>query len=383
MHWKKPGHEFDVLYGNMMDSSTEYRLWGAAELGHQFIEQFANKLHIVQVVDNDINKQGKQIDDLVIQAPNKLIYTENSFVVVTCSYYEENRPYIEEKGYVPFVNLLYYEDFYIIYEMYMNSYLKSKRVDISLTEKCTLQCKKCNMFMPYFKNPKNQLCDEVLSDIDAYFSVVDEVKVMNLLGGEPFLYPEILCVINYIGEKYRNRITNLIVFTNAMIVPTDEVCSAMKKYDVQVQISDYTSVVPYQKKLNEFYQKMDDYGINHYTFQLDTWGDFGFPENSNDLPEEQMEDFFNRCMAPFRGLWKKRVYFCHLETSAIRAGIYEDNADDYYMLLDSQGSDMKKLYMEFDYGYCRGGYISFCKVCRGCDCVNTLTVPAALQMERK
>lgn len=375
MYWTNPGHEFDMLF----EKDTEYRLWGMAELGHQFIERFKNQLKIVQVVDIDTDKQGKYVENLLIQKPDELIYNENSVVVVTCSFYDENRPFIEEKGYTPFVNLFYYEDFYIIYGVYQNNYLKSKRVDISLTEKCTLRCEKCNMFMPYFENPKNQLLQDVLSDIDAYFSVVDEVREVNLLGGEPFLYPEVKPVVDYIEENYINRIGKLVFFTNGMIVPSDEVCESLKKCNAQMRISDYTFVIPYEKKLQEFCRKMDNYEIENFVIKYETWGDFGFPDNCNDLEESKMLDFFNNCRAPFRGLWSKKVYFCHLETSAVRAGIYEDNKNDFFDMSKEQGDDRKKLFVEFDYGYHHDGYVSFCKKCRGCDCVNPLIVPAAQQ----
>lgn len=40
MYWTKPGHEFDLLFERMLKEETQYRLWGAAELGHRFIEEF-------------------------------------------------------------------------------------------------------------------------------------------------------------------------------------------------------------------------------------------------------------------------------------------------------------------------------------------------------
>lgn len=375
MRWENPGHEFDRLFENPI----EYRLWGAAELGHKFVEQLEKKLHIVQIVDIDKNKQGSQIGSLVVQAPEELIYNEKSVVVVTCSFYEENRPFIESKGYTSTVNLFYYEDFYNIYGAYQEDYLRSRRIDISLTEKCTLHCSKCNMFMPYFKNPRNQELQDVLSDIAAYFTVVDEVGEMNLLGGEPFLYPEVDQVVDYIGQNYIDRIAKVVFFTNAMIVPSDELCVKMKKYEIQVQISDYTTVSPYTERLQSFCRKMVEYEIQYKIIRFDTWGDFGFPENCNDLPEDRLVPFFNRCRAPFRGLWKKRVYFCHLETSAIRAELYQDNEKDYFFLEEGCKLDTKRLFAEFDQGFHEDGFVSFCRKCRGCDCVNSLTVPAAQQ----
>lgn len=380
MQWTQKGHEFDIVAEKLLKKETTYRLWGAAQLGSDFCEILAGKVTIVQIVDGDCNKQGRQLAGMEIENPEKLVYDENSVVVVTCSYYEENRPKIEKLGYEHMKSLFYYEDFYILYDLYVNNFLRSKRVDFSLTEKCTLKCKKCNMFMTHFQNPQNQPVEDVLEDIDAYFEVVDYVKVLNLLGGEPFLYPDFKWVLDYIAERYRDRIGQVIIFTNGTIVPKADLLDSIKSCSATVQFSDYTHVVPYEKKIEEFKKVLAEKNIEQYTMPWEKWGDFGFPENPNTIVEDREAlEFFERCKAPFRGVWKKRVYFCHLETSAVRAGIYEDDENDYFELQNVEGVNSKKSFCEFDYGYSHKGFITFCKVCRGCDCVNDLTVSIAEQ----
>ena len=164
-----------------------------------------------------------------------------------------------------------------------------------------------------------------------------------------------------------------------MIVPSEELCECMKKNKVQVQISDYTTVVPYSERLQSFCSKMDEHEIQYKIVRFESWGDFGFPENCNDLPEDKLVPFFDSCHAPFRGLWKKRVYFCHLETIAIRAELYKDNEKDYFSVKEGCKPGTKRLFAEFDQGFHEDGFVSFCQKCRGCDCVNSLTVPAAQQ----
>ena len=53
----------------------------------------------------------------------------------------------------------------------------------------------------------------------------------------------------------------------------------------------------------------------------------------------------------------------------------------YYFDLSKKTENKKKKFFEFDFGFNQSGAISFCKVCRGCDTVNSLTVNAAEQME--
>jgi len=379
MKWTNVGHELDAVAQRILDKNTTYRLWGAAQLGEEFFERFSDKLKVVQVVDKDEKKHRNLLNGIVVEAPECLVYDENSIMVVTCSFYDENRPIIEHLGYKAYKNLFYYEDFYSIYYLYTENYLRSQRIDISLTEKCSLKCKKCNMFMPYFTCPEHQPLKDVLEDIDAYFAIVDYVKVFNFLGGEPLLYPELGQVLDYVAQKYRNRIERVIIFTNGTLLPKEDLLESIKNCNAIVQFSDYTSVVPYQKKLEQFRELLDAKEIEHYTMSSTEWGDFGFPDNPNTITDDAAAtSFFERCKAPFRGLWKKRIYFCHLETSAIRAGLYEDEPNDYFAL-DSFAENAKYRYFEFDFGYSEKGFITFCKVCRGCDCVNNLTVPAAEQ----
>ena len=110
MQWTQKGHEFDIVAEKLLKKETTYRLWGAAQLGSDFCETLAGKLKIVQIVDGDCNKQGRQLAGVEIENPEKLVFDENSIVVVTCSYYEENRPQIEKLGYEHMKSLFYYED---------------------------------------------------------------------------------------------------------------------------------------------------------------------------------------------------------------------------------------------------------------------------------
>lgn len=372
-------YQLNEVAKKIWDKETKYSIWGAANIGSHFLSFFAHELRVSHVYDGNPEKVGMKVEDYLVEDTSKIQYEEETIFVVTCSFYDEIRPILEKKGYIHKKTLFSYEDFEKVYWVYKYNYLRSTRIDISLTERCTLKCKKCNMFMPYFKAPTDQPFLQVKEDIDSYFRVVDFVKYFNLLGGEPFIYPWLKEVLKYLGEGYRHRIERIVLFSNGMIIPDEAVLQVMKKYNVYVQLSDYTKVIPYGEKFREFHKIMDQYGINHYTMQTDVWGDFGFPDNPNtERDKKKLGAMFERCCPPFRGIWQKKVYFCHLETSAVRAELFEDNENDYFDLNQKTG-EIKKSFLEFDMGYIKKGYLEFCKVCRGCGCVNNLTVPVAEQ----
>lgn len=379
MKWTHPDHEFDMTADKLCDPNGSYYLWGSANIGKEVLEQFGKQLHIVGVVDADKGKQGNQLGDLVIESPDVLSVNAGYTVIVTTSAYSQVKKELILKGFSENENFFDYFPFFQIYQLYRNNMLLSRRVDISLTERCTLKCKKCNMFMPYFSNPSDMALDVVLSQIDKYFRVVDYVESFNLLGGEPFLYKELSSVVEFVGKKYRSRIKHFIIFTNGMLLPNDTEIKLFSKYMVEIQISDYTNKVPYKERLEQLVSLLEENKIYYYFLRSTRWGDFGFPENPNNIPEEKLMDYFEGCKAPFRGLYDDKVFFCHLETSAIRAGLHNETEDDYFNL-NQDTSDIKKRFLEFDFGYSRKGYVSFCAKCRGCDTVNKLTVPAAEQM---
>lgn len=382
MKRKNQGHEFDEIAKKLCSPDVRYILWGAANIGKNIVKLCGDEINIVGVVDSSVEKQGTYLGGHVVGAPDALRPEDDCIVIVSTSAFKQVSSKLREKRYVENVNFFDYFVFLQIFLLYKRGELYSRRLDISLTEKCTLKCRKCNMFMPYFSTPQELEKETVLQEIDNYFKLVDYVEGFNLLGGEPFLYKSLADVVEYVGKKYRDRMEHFEIFTNGMILPTDKELELFQRYLVKIQISDYSARVPYGKRIEELVRILEEKGISYVIMKSERWGDFGFPENPNTISEDELIGFFDRCRAPFRGLYKNRVYFCHLETSAIRAGLYEDNENDYFDL-EQKDDDLKKKFLEFDFGYSDEGAVSFCRKCRGCDCVNGLTVVAAEQMKEK
>ena len=379
MKWTNQFHEMDELAEIICDKKETFYIWGTANIAKNFLQLCDGELTIAGAVDIDTKRQGELFCGMIIESPAALQDRENVKIIVTTSKMREVRAELKKMGYRENIDFFDYFVFLQIFEMYRHHRLYSRRLDISLTERCTLKCEKCNMFMPYYKNPSDLNKEDVKKQIDQYFAVVDYVECLNLLGGEPFLYDGLADVIEYIGDRYRAKLEHLQIFTNGMILPDTRLLDVMYKYRVEVQISDYTIEVPYEQRLQQMAQILQERDIRYSVVGSDRWGDFGFPENPNQITEHGLEEFFEKCKAPFRGLYKGRVYFCHLETSAIRAGLFQDNENDYFDL-QQQDEKIKLKFLEFDFGFSKLGGLTFCSVCRGCDPANKLTVPAAKQL---
>jgi hypothetical protein len=220
------------------------------------------------------------------------------------------------------------------------------------------------MFMPHFESPNHRTLDILKSDIDLFFSKVDYVSVFHLVGGEPFLNPNIEDVIRHVVSNYTSKIDKLIITTNGTILPKQSTLDLLKNSDVILSVSDYTDKLENIKsKVLKVIDTFKSQNINHYVRTEIEWYDFGDLRIKKNLPTDKLIKHFDSCTAPFRGLNDGKFYYCHLNTSAVRTNIFPLNKNDYVSLDSVSSEDLIK----FDLGYTDLGYITFCDNCNGCN----------------
>lgn len=378
MKWKRRGQEFDELAQIVCERSRSYYLWGAAVAGRLFYEEFHKHIQICGFLDSDPQKQGQDYLGLPVRSPDEADLAGKRIIVTSIAYLEIAGA-LRQKGLKEDFDFFDSKRFAGIFTYYRLHQLRVDRVDFSITERCTLRCEKCNMFMPFYPAPKHTPLAALIEDIDILFQWVDRVNMLNLLGGEPFLYPHLDAVLEHIEQHYRDRINKLELFTNGMLTPAGHVLDRIKRCRAKVQITDYTPVFDYRENLERFCSALEKHGIESTYYPLEKWLDFGFPQNPHSLPEEQLEDFFVKCAAPFRGVYMGRFYYCHLNTSAVRAGLIPEDSRDYFSLKNFMPERKKEL-LEYDLGFSDLGYCTLCRQCRGCEGVNSLKTEGGKQM---
>jgi organic radical activating enzyme len=238
------------------------------------------------------------------------------------------------------------------------------QTDILVTEKCNLNCSHCNMFIPHYENPVHRNVNTIIEDIDVFFSKADYVSILHLVGGEPFLYPNIDEIITHITKNYTNRIDKFIITTNGTATPKDTTIELLKNNNVILSVSNYTDKLP---KLKTKVTKNIEYytlnNIQHYVRNNIEWYDFGDLRIKKNLTEDELIQHFDSCTAPFRGLNNGKFYYCHLNTSAVSTKLFPSNENDYVELSSITQEELIK----FDLGYTSLGYITFCDNCNGCN----------------
>ncbi|MEQ8200712.1 MAG: radical SAM protein [Syntrophomonadaceae bacterium] len=155
------------------------------------------------------------------------------------------------------------------------------RVEMPITTRCTLRCKDCCNLIPFYVNPADIDIALLIQDIDDFLSNVDRVYRFVIMGGEAFLHPDLNKLLTYL---IRNRKINIVqVFTNATVIPAEDILELLQNRKVFITISDYPIEVARRK--NQFIAVLTQRQI-HYTISATNWNDMGGlnpPTESNPL----------------------------------------------------------------------------------------------------
>lgn len=113
-------------------------------------------------------------------------------------------------------------------------------VTFIVNQKCSLECKHCGQYMNSYPHEKrvNIPLASIKRDIDKFFDAVDMVGVVSIIGGEPFLHPDINDIVAYILSK--DNFGALNVTTNGICNITEDMLRGFDSDRVKVTFSDYT-----------------------------------------------------------------------------------------------------------------------------------------------
>lgn len=239
------------------------------------------------------------------------------------------------------------------------------------------------MFMSHYDKDKRHhyTFEEMKKDIDRLAQFVDYVFLYSFLGGEPFLNRELKNIVEYVGTKYNERIGKLALTTNGTLIPDVETLKTLKQYQVHISISDYTEQVPYEKKLIQLIETLDEYGIPYTRNKMTEWKDFGFPDTPFHWGKDGVYAHMEACSPLFHGINDQKLFYCHVVWSADKAGIYTVPKQDYINLteLNPTKEEDRLTVSRYCAGECPRGFMGFCMVCGGCGEDNDRVIKAGEQ----
>lgn len=363
-------------------------IFGFGRQGKKMYPTLNRDFEIAAIIDNSPEKQGTEVDGRTILSfeQGKSFLHQHKIIVTTSQYYYQT---IREQ--LRSIGLRENED-YVMYQQFVTEWYYKYRnkihvlkTDISLTTLCTLNCENCMQFLPYWKEGrrKENSLETMKEDIDTYFNCVDYLLDLDIVGGEPFLYRDLKGFITYIGENYRERMGYIGFITNGMIVPKDEILELLCKYSMDVSISDYSEDIEYKNKIDLLCEKLEEYHISYMRNKHIDWFDFGFPKDLYHYEGEAAVKHMQCCNSIEHILDDKKLFYCGLEWSAQKGGLYPIEEKAYVDLKKvEEGKVDRKDILEMILANIEGGCMEFCKVCGGFGIDNNNRVETAKQYKK-
>lgn len=227
-----------------------------------------------------------------------------------------------------------------------------KRTTFVITQRCTLKCKLCLAFMPYYENPIHTTYDQACRIVDNYFKIVNEVGIFSVTGGEPLMNPDLVPIMEHI-LKHGGQIENSIdIVTNGTIIFQEDLLNFLKKNNTKMRviISNYgknlsTKINDIEKALNQIgvTYRIQNYDSESTEWTYDGWVDFTDHSLKHDT-EEKLKCQGARCIFRQGHYWvinDGELHPCSRQYWRMRKGIIPKDKD-WYLDLNELQMDLKE-----------------------------------------
>lgn len=394
MIWKNKGHEKDCLASQLIacySKTPRFYVFGAGIKGRELALILQKYGCFAGYIDNNTEKQQQGYNGCKVYSLNGFLRRRDGIIVVAAS--QKNTPVIDDQ--LKAFELVNGKDYFLhdefcdfvfpVLSVYYYDKTFVSLAQISLTERCTLKCKKCAhaCYAVNNKAAEDLTLEQAYKSADSFFSKVDCIKEFVLIGGEPLLYRELAKVIQYIGERYRQKTGVFSITTNGTLIPSEEILCACRKYNVMFRISNYVRQLPWLKeKYERLKECLDKNNISYVLGEEEwEWMDYGFDFLERKGTRDELIRVFDLCRTPCREIRENRFYFCVMARSVSENLGYGLGTDDYLDLDKLTGEDYKKELLEFTLGYSEKGYLDMCDRCNGAE-AKEYPIPAAEQVKK-
>ncbi len=385
MIWMNPGKEkgIDII----CDKQNQYYIWGAGQTGINFLKAWGRDITILGIIDSSEALIGQNVEGFCVQSPKNISFDSDIKIIITINTPQniyEVAEFLKKQGMIENKNFFRYRTIKRVLNYWLKDKIWLEQTDISLTTKCTLRCKECLLQMPYIGCPVNLEWDEIKNRIDCSFRLVDEYEEYHIVGGEVLLSPELIRCIEYLGEQYAHQIQTIVMVTNATIEPQDSLLYILKKYNVQVEMSDYSYSKAFngKQRLDLWVERLEKYGIKYAIRKMEMWNHFDreMKENYNERALTYCFDYCS-CVVSTVSYVKDRVYLCARAAVAEDSGLSVLHEDNSFAIGDRTAENRRK-FLEYVVGYTAKGYLEECKKCYCSTLWWENEIPAAEQLER-
>lgn len=323
-----PNVEVDqILIHKIYDELCPVYIYGVGSFLEEVILFLKEKkVPILGIVDRDARLWGSEKFGIKIENPNEIDNIDTPVIVCSGTNYYDICDTLREKGIyniLPYYFILsgkemdyreYCEKFQVINHARDQTYIQKNNlqhpfilhsIDLVITECCSLKCESCANLMQYYQKPKHEDLSQQLSALDAVLKAIDYISEIRVLGGEPFVCPELVQYLNHL-KQYKN-IGAIIILSNGTILPKDDVLKALENEKVYIKLSDYGSL---SKKLQLLEEVFVQHKIPYSIEKMEKWTECSSIFNHN-RTEEELKQVFTACCAGYTfSLKKGKLYGC-------------------------------------------------------------------------
>lgn len=227
-------------------------------------------------------------------------------------------------------------------------------LEIPVTSSCNLKCKGCANLIPCYGKGRDYDLKILKNSINMFLKCINNIVIIRLLGGEPFLSDNLYYIINILLNS--NKVQRVEIVSNGTIVPRDKkLISILKESRVIVSISKYPNI-----DIDSLINFLKDNSIKYKVVKRKYWYNYGTAVNQNKNEKELIKQFAN-CNNICRSMINGQIHFCPRSSHGTDLGIITNNRDDYIDILDKKLSinDKKVLISNFN----NKKYIKACNYC--------------------
>lgn len=251
-----------------------------------------------------------------------------------------------------------------------------RRTTMVITQKCTLKCKLCLAFIPYYEEPKDTTLEDVGRILENYFKLVDNVGTFSITGGEPLMHKDIARILALV-ISYRNQIQEHVdLVTNGTIKLSEELLEVLveNKEITRVIISDYG--LDLSKQIPIIVEKLEQNGItyriqsyaNEENLLYDGWVDFT-DHSLKHKTEKELLAQANRCIfrrGHYYVINDGELHPCSRSYWRMRINVIDKDKTQYINLLEQTDDRVDENKKKLDFienlvalnscAYCHGVY---------------------------
>lgn len=200
------------------------------------------------------------------------------------------------------------------------------KVDVCITTKCNMRCDGCDHLIPYYEHPAHLDKDTVIASIRKLDEAADRIYHLNILGGEPFLHPD----LKYILEAVPTEKCDIVqIVTNATIIPKDpELLDVMRRKKVVVLMSEYSRS---EKTRRALIGMLTQEGVACHVY-CPKWTDFGAPQDYHHDRRALKRQYY-ACKESCHNLRDGKLYACFRSSHGSALGLVPCEEGEYVDLL--------------------------------------------------